>query len=754
MVNALEEWAAGSKLVYLTLYFWNSGDPLQRSLEGFYRSLLFQLLGKCPELVETAFGPETRLSANLPPRDSPFRLPELRKAFQNITSMKCTSAYRICLVLDGLDEYEGDSSHHLQLARDLKSWSQHANVKILCSARPYREFVETFSASGNAIAIHEFTQSDIQQYALSELQREAKLRRASEVSWTTELDDLIEEIAILAEGVFLWAYLVVRSLSNKIGFYETKQLRAMLIQTPKQLSTLFDTMLEKVDSISRKRGDAMLRLAAHNPFTSSLNALAYSWMDELENPEFPFFNQTTCYSAEEIDERVNQVRRELSDLTSGLLEVRRYKASMSGLFGSAPEESNEHPFFRDRVEPFHRTVKDFLLEKFPRYPSSGDDFFMTNVGLYFRIGLAEVKFSATMELFYPLSITDFSGTPLFFFWHFDTFFNQTIHFLDETDAQTHDRLFHEIQSVFEAYEKLVESSGSPQFAARPPSGLLCHSEADSVAYPGITIIRTSIQQTSLVHWLARYNEPFVQRRLETGSRVYDFDTEDKKLLLTSLGQGYEDLARNLQTHGASLAEGINVQLIQEGACSGHMVSLWLVVLRIFASFVQKLQCGTSERHKDIDKENVRRWSSVFGLDFDPRRMDLDVIFLVEENVTRPDPWSQVRKYVDENWIRGRDLHYMDLNQLLELAVSLDECLADRVQEFNQLTAPQSWKRNISGGWLFRRLAGGSDVPGYAAQVKKNHPRVDLADLKRTNFTIHGVMSNTEKLVGDFWVALE
>lgn len=53
--DKLESWAHGKKLVLARLFFWKSGDKLKMSVEGLYRSLLFEVLRQCPELRPQVF---------------------------------------------------------------------------------------------------------------------------------------------------------------------------------------------------------------------------------------------------------------------------------------------------------------------------------------------------------------------------------------------------------------------------------------------------------------------------------------------------------------------------------------------------------------------------------------------------------------------------------------------------------------------------------------------------------------------------
>lgn len=88
---------------------------------------------------------------------SPFRLPELRVAFEKLTETRCFPRHRFCLFVDGLDEYEGDSLEHFDLARRLKAWAASEDVNIVCSARPHTEFLDTFTNPSRIIHLHELT---------------------------------------------------------------------------------------------------------------------------------------------------------------------------------------------------------------------------------------------------------------------------------------------------------------------------------------------------------------------------------------------------------------------------------------------------------------------------------------------------------------------------------------------------------------------------------------------------------------------
>lgn len=47
----LEEWCSNRRLLTPTFFFWNAGTRLQKSIDGLLRSLVYQMLRECPELI-------------------------------------------------------------------------------------------------------------------------------------------------------------------------------------------------------------------------------------------------------------------------------------------------------------------------------------------------------------------------------------------------------------------------------------------------------------------------------------------------------------------------------------------------------------------------------------------------------------------------------------------------------------------------------------------------------------------------------
>ncbi|KAL4964622.1 uncharacterized protein BDV14DRAFT_200676 [Aspergillus stella-maris] len=110
----LQAWKGDCRLIRVSVFFWNAGDNLQRSLEGLYRSILYQALRELPEMIPQVFDEEQNV---LYWED--LRMPVLDKAVSKLIQVLDPQRHKLCLFIDGLDEYEGDSFDQAQLVKKI-----------------------------------------------------------------------------------------------------------------------------------------------------------------------------------------------------------------------------------------------------------------------------------------------------------------------------------------------------------------------------------------------------------------------------------------------------------------------------------------------------------------------------------------------------------------------------------------------------------------------------------------------------------
>ncbi|KAL4949686.1 hypothetical protein BDW69DRAFT_173846 [Aspergillus filifer] len=436
----LRAWNGDCRLIRVSVFFWNAGDSLQRSLEGLYRSILYQALRELPELIAQVFE-----EGSSGPCWEELRLPVLNKAVNKLIQVLDSQRHKLCLFIDGLDEYEGDSFDQAQLVKNIASWGCRENVKIICSGRPHLEYMQAFAQQKRDLPLHDFTQRDILEYALMIFQDTAG---SPSCHAYFDILELAHRISTLAEGVFLWAYLIVRSLSQKLQRYSIKQLNEMLLAIPRDLDSFFDQMLEKVDPLTQRKTEQFLLLAAHNPLPNGLNALSYSWMEDLDDPQFPAGVPACSYTVPEIEERLELVTTQISDLTRGMLEVKTRDWESPAVYHRLRLYDKKwvyHPFFKYEIKFFHRTFRDYLLCRWR-------DKAVPTIETYMRLLVAEMKFSCTMEHYHvggeylPAEFGSLSSIP------------HTLAWLLHNGKCLSIGICKMTENVLEDYEKLLNSS--------------------------------------------------------------------------------------------------------------------------------------------------------------------------------------------------------------------------------------------------------------------------------------------------------
>lgn len=349
--EALERCARKTRLIVASFFFWRSdGNKHQMTLDGMRRSVLFLTLRQCPHLIPTilpqqwhhvSVNPSSRtLEAEL------FRASKINEAFDRLTALSTQSDgmnLSWCLFIDGLDEYDATDYDQRVFARGLRDWARSTSVKICVTSRPEVQFLDTFP-SQTRIHLHDLTNADIYQSARCTFERDEVFPRISEFYL-----DLVERIVKSAEGVFLWAILVVGILITEASLHSNyTSLRAKLRSTPIQLDDLYDSLFTSMSRDDKRRAYFLLLLVATNPFGHNLNSTTIDYIDLLGNlkvgchpPEYNY------YIVAEDEERLS---RQIQSLSRGLLVLSLPESN--GAFGELGIKE---------IRFFHKTVKDYVL---------------------------------------------------------------------------------------------------------------------------------------------------------------------------------------------------------------------------------------------------------------------------------------------------------------------------------------------------------------------------------------------------------
>ncbi|KAI0454426.1 hypothetical protein F5B21DRAFT_475338 [Xylaria acuta] len=333
----LVRWADSKELVVAAHYFWSAGTTMQKSQQGLLQSLLFDIFRNCLKSIPIVC-PIRWADASYdksPSFSKPWTTNELSDTLRALAVAK-NMPLKFCFFIDGLDEYEDD---HIELCNVLRDMSRSSNIKICLSSRPWVVFEDSFGADNlRKLYMHDLTRNDIETFARDQLQTHPRWAVHSTEIGENEKHDLIEQVAERAEGVFLWAFLVTRSLRDGLSNDDTiTDMCRRLESLPKDLQRLFKHMLDSVDAIYHPKMAGALQVAIH-AFEPMPADIYWHLEKGFEEQDYAIQCPINVPSVAQCSKRREQIRRRINARTKGLLETRH-----------------------DRVEFLHRTVRDFLL---------------------------------------------------------------------------------------------------------------------------------------------------------------------------------------------------------------------------------------------------------------------------------------------------------------------------------------------------------------------------------------------------------
>ena len=326
-----------------------------------------------------------------------FTTANFQKAFERLVCLPTDPRYRLCLFIDGLDEYSTDvnsgslpETERENLARCLVNWATNDHVKILASSRPYSEFSETF-AEDQRVHLHLLTHDDMINFG----RRLFETHRVFQFPGVKErYKSLVAKVVGASDGVFLWTGLAIQrmlaSLARRDSF---KSLEKQLETAPRDLNVLYEKMFLAIDDHERHEAMKLMLLVSEErkslgdlSHPRGVNAMAITWLESLENPEFPANQPFSQYTEKEIQENRQLVHSRVSGYTQGLLEVVTHKLAHN------PYQSSM--YLQHTVRFFHKSAMEYVAASrlAEEVRSSSPQLF--NLEFYTRLSLAELHFGS------------------------------------------------------------------------------------------------------------------------------------------------------------------------------------------------------------------------------------------------------------------------------------------------------------------------------------------------------------------------
>jgi hypothetical protein len=341
--DAFRLWAGGARLITVYFYFWNAGSRLQKSQEGMFRSILYQVLEQEPSLAQVLFPEHFR------PREEwaeSITFHEVRRAFDRLASFN-DSSLKIAMMIDGLDEFDTTKLTLTELAEMFISITRSPNIKALLSSRPLAPFEYTFEKLPK-LRLQELTHKDITLFVDDKLTTSPRIAELAQED-PDGVQSLISEIVTSASGVFLWVMLVVRSLLEGLQNYDKlSTLRVRLRMLPRDLEDLFKHMLRNIPDEYKVESSQIFQIVRCHRQHTGQSTLLVTTLGLADTDETRVFEDSIREKRVESKRRAaKQISGRLRSRCIGLLEVQKRGGNLFG---------NENYC----VEYLHRSVADFL----------------------------------------------------------------------------------------------------------------------------------------------------------------------------------------------------------------------------------------------------------------------------------------------------------------------------------------------------------------------------------------------------------
>jgi hypothetical protein len=229
-LDALSTWGRGHELYTFSFYFWRPGSALQKSIPGLLRSLLYQLAKAKPAIIDLILSAKSATYNDWTTKSLLAALEKSLTGFQG---------EHIFLMIDGLDEFEG---HHAELLDTILGFQDKSYIKTCVASRPETAILVKLR-NFPTLRLQDLNEQDISKFVWD------KLRSYEDIL----TEELVTYLIRCAEGIFLWAALVVKSIiSGCEAGDDVATLWLRLDAMPTELAALFEQLLSGVEEVHQE----------------------------------------------------------------------------------------------------------------------------------------------------------------------------------------------------------------------------------------------------------------------------------------------------------------------------------------------------------------------------------------------------------------------------------------------------------------------------------------------------------------------
>ncbi|KAJ6787224.1 hypothetical protein PWT90_07859 [Aphanocladium album] len=238
---ASKESAKDAQKTTISFFFNARGEILERSIQGMYRSLLYQLLRKLPEHLKVFDEPEHRMSldrlqaASRGAEDSSWQLDVLQDLLRGV--VKKHSSTPVAIFVDALDECPVDQVEELiEYFEDVGEHAVSNNIRLtICFSSRYYPQIDIQYGHKIDLEVQEGHEKDIALFIRNKL-KVGTGKGAAEVK---------AGVQAKAKGIFMWVVLVVDILKAEYRNGRIFDVKKRLAALPAELSQLFKEILTR-----------------------------------------------------------------------------------------------------------------------------------------------------------------------------------------------------------------------------------------------------------------------------------------------------------------------------------------------------------------------------------------------------------------------------------------------------------------------------------------------------------------------------
>lgn len=227
-------------LILAAHFFDHEGDHLAHSITGLLRSLLFQLLRARPQLFEAILPRYEEMKRFHTAIVWSYR--DLNVAFKAM--LRHSECGPVIFFIDALDEADEEHDEIIKLITGFSEVCS-KDTQFCVSSRPSADFSFYLADPEAKICLDEYSSQDIHHFVRESFQELAS-------RFNTNYGILINQVALKAENVFLWARLVVEDLLRAARRRETvERLLHRLLKMPTQLNSFYRRMIDQASDYER-----------------------------------------------------------------------------------------------------------------------------------------------------------------------------------------------------------------------------------------------------------------------------------------------------------------------------------------------------------------------------------------------------------------------------------------------------------------------------------------------------------------------